>query len=72
MRGPQNGSVTSDLIGEVMAAQGREPDWRGDVGALVPVLAAALRAGDLLVTMGAGDVTRVGPAVFATRGATPR
>jgi len=62
--------VTSDLIGAVMAARGREPDWRGDVGALVPALAAALRAGDLLVTMGAGDVTRVGPAVFATRGAT--
>ena len=64
--------VTSDLIGAVMASHGREPDWRGDVGSLAPALAAALRAGDLLVTMGAGDVTHVGPAVFATRGAARR
>ncbi len=64
--------VTSDLIGAVMASHGREPAWRGDVGSLAAALAAALRAGDLLVTMGAGDVTRVGPAVFATRGAPRR
>jgi UDP-N-acetylmuramate--alanine ligase len=61
--------VTSDLIGARMAALGRPPEWRGGVSALAPVLAGALREGDLVVTMGAGDVTHVGPAVLAARGA---
>ena len=58
--------VTSDLIADVMAEQGRPPVWRGAVTALAPALADALRPGDLVVTMGAGDVTRVGPALLAT------
>jgi len=58
--------VTSDLIAEVMAAHGRPPAWRGPVSALATVLADAIRPGDLVVTMGAGDVTRVGPALLAT------
>jgi len=57
--------VTSDLIADVMTAQGRPPVWRGAVSALASALAEALRAGDLVVTMGAGDVTRVGPALLA-------
>jgi UDP-N-acetylmuramate--alanine ligase len=61
--------VTSDLIGARMAALGRPPAWRGGVASLAPVLAGALREGDLVVTMGAGDVTHVGPAVLAARGA---
>jgi UDP-N-acetylmuramate--alanine ligase len=58
--------VTSDLIADVMAARGRAPAWRGAVSALAPALASAMRPGDLIVTMGAGDVTRVGPVLLAT------
>jgi UDP-N-acetylmuramate--alanine ligase len=57
--------VTSDLIADVMAERGRPPVWRGGVSALAPALAGGLRAGDLVVTMGAGDVTHVGPALLA-------
>jgi UDP-N-acetylmuramate--alanine ligase len=49
-----------------MAEQGCAPAWRGAVAALAPALADALRPGDLVVTMGAGDVTHVGPALLAT------
>ena len=58
--------VTSDLIADVMAELGRPPVWRGAVSALAPALAGAVRPGDLVVTMGAGDVTHVGPALLAT------
>lgn len=60
--------VTSELIAARMTALGRPPEWRGGAATLAPVLARALRTGDLVVTMGAGDVTRVGPAVLAARG----
>ena len=60
--------VTSDLIADVMAARGRAPAWRGSVGDLAPALAAALRPGDVVITMGAGDVTRVGPMLLASAG----
>jgi UDP-N-acetylmuramate--alanine ligase len=57
--------VTSDLIADVMAEQGCAPMWRGAVAALAPALAETVRPGDLVVTMGAGDVTHVGPALLA-------
>ncbi|MEO6527680.1 MAG: UDP-N-acetylmuramate--L-alanine ligase [Gemmatimonadaceae bacterium] len=63
--------VTSDLIAAEMAEQGRAPFWRGPCAALAPALAKALARGDLIITMGAGDVTRVGPALFAALGGTP-
>jgi UDP-N-acetylmuramate--alanine ligase len=63
--------VTSDLIADVMAEQGRAPHWRGTCAQLAPALAKDLARHDLVVTMGAGDVTRVGPALFAALGATP-
>ena len=63
--------VTSDLIGDAMAAQGRPPVWRGAVSALASALSGAVRAGDLVVTMGAGDVTRVGPALLAAHRTAP-
>ena len=59
--------VTSDLIAEAMAERGCAPAWRGGVTSLAPVLAEAVRPGDLVVTMGAGDVTHVGPALLATQ-----
>ncbi|MEP6691015.1 MAG: UDP-N-acetylmuramate--L-alanine ligase [Gemmatimonadaceae bacterium] len=51
--------VTSTLIerglGDTMAS------WRGDRVALAEALAAGVRPGDVVLTMGAGDITRSGP-----------
>jgi UDP-N-acetylmuramate--alanine ligase len=60
--------VTSDLIADAMAAAGRAPRWRGAVGELAVALAPSLQPGDLVVTMGAGDITRVGPLLLAAAG----
>ena len=59
--------VTSDLIADVMAELGCAAVWRGEVAALASALADGVRPGDLVVTMGAGDVTHVGPALLATQ-----
>ena len=64
--------VTSDLIADHMTAQGRAPSWRGACAAIAPALATFVQRDDLVVTMGAGDVTRVGPALLATLGARRR
>ena len=53
--------VTSDLIADAMRGAGRAPQWRGGRDALAAALAASVRKGDLVITMGAGDVTRCGP-----------
>jgi UDP-N-acetylmuramate--alanine ligase len=53
--------VTSDLIASAMRDERRAPAWRGGRDALGAALVPALRAGDLVITMGAGDVTRCGP-----------
>jgi UDP-N-acetylmuramate--alanine ligase len=56
--------VTSDLIADAMRGEGRAPSWRGPRDALSAALAPSLRPGDLVITMGAGDVTRCGPEVL--------
>jgi UDP-N-acetylmuramate--alanine ligase len=53
--------VTSDLVADAMRTNGRAPAWRGGRDALTAALAPKVRAGDLVITMGAGDVTRCGP-----------
>jgi UDP-N-acetylmuramate--alanine ligase len=63
--------VTGALVaGEVPLEPGLvrfEPDWEA-----VPELVASLaRTGDVVVTIGAGDVTRIGPLVLQQLGATP-
>jgi UDP-N-acetylmuramate--alanine ligase len=61
--------VSSDLVAREMAAMGRAPAWRGPRTALAAALGPAICPGDLVVTMGAGDVTRVGPELLAALGA---
>jgi UDP-N-acetylmuramate--alanine ligase len=57
--------VTSDLIAGAMQALGRAPAWQGGRAAVAAALAGHVRAGDLVITMGAGDVTRCGPELLA-------
>jgi UDP-N-acetylmuramate--alanine ligase len=53
--------VSSDLIASAAAAAGRPVAWRGARGDLAGALAAAVRPGDVVLTLGAGDITRTGP-----------
>ncbi len=56
-------AVTSAVI--VDAIRGTEATLGGPVGGLADVVVPELRSGDLLLTLGAGDITTVGPAVLA-------
>jgi UDP-N-acetylmuramate--alanine ligase len=61
--------VTSALIAEGMRALGRAPIWMGTRAALAAAVTPNVRAGDVVITMGAGDVTRSGPELLASLGA---
>lgn len=56
-------AVTSALIGDALPPGCLA--WRGARSAVVPPLAAAVTAGDVVLTVGAGDVTQAGPALLA-------
>jgi len=60
--------VTAALV--VDAIDGPPAQEGGPVGDLAEVLTPLLRPGDLLLTLGAGDITTVGPAVLARLGAS--
>jgi UDP-N-acetylmuramate--alanine ligase len=57
--------VTSELIATAAADAGRPVAWRGTRGELAGALAAAVRPGDVVLTLGAGDITRTGPELLA-------
>lgn len=57
--------VTSALIGDALRARGKLPLWAGAQSAAVDVLAGLVRTGDLVITMGAGDVTHAGHELLA-------
>jgi UDP-N-acetylmuramate--alanine ligase len=61
--------VTSALVADGMRALGRPPVWTGSRAALAGAIAPNVRSGDLVITMGAGDVTRSGPELLASLGA---
>ena len=53
--------VTSDLIASAFGPERHKLVWRGERGALVDALASLVRPGDVVITMGAGDITKTGP-----------
>jgi UDP-N-acetylmuramate--alanine ligase len=53
--------VSSSLIADRMAQGGGAPAWTGERTAAAAALSTFVRAGDVVVTMGAGDITRTGP-----------
>jgi UDP-N-acetylmuramate--alanine ligase len=53
--------VTSGLIVDALRASGRDVSWRGDRGTLADALTQSARDGDVVVTIGAGDITKTGP-----------
>jgi UDP-N-acetylmuramate--alanine ligase len=53
--------VTSALIATALARRGRAPRWTGPREGAAAALAGAVREGDVVITLGAGDITRTGP-----------
>ena len=53
--------VTSTLIAEPVSHSGRWLAWRGERDQLASALADVVREGDVVLTLGAGDITRTGP-----------
>jgi UDP-N-acetylmuramate--alanine ligase len=57
--------VTAALIGDRIASSGGHLAWRGARPAAAAALADAVREGDVVITMGAGDITQSGPELLA-------
>ncbi|MEO8624500.1 MAG: hypothetical protein ABI625_25690 [bacterium] len=55
-----------------MTALGRAPAWTGARSELASAFASIVTPGDLVVTMGAGDITRSGHELLAQLGAAQR
>jgi UDP-N-acetylmuramate--alanine ligase len=53
--------VTSDMISGPMASIGKPVEWQGPRNDLAGVLANFVEPGDVVLTIGAGDITRTGP-----------
>ncbi|MGP3984788.1 UDP-N-acetylmuramate--L-alanine ligase [Streptomyces sp. KR80] len=57
--------VTSELIVDAAAAAGADVRAEPDMAAIPEVIAGMAKPGDLVLTMGAGDVTDLGPRILA-------
>ncbi len=57
--------VTSALIGDVMTELGRTPQWTGPRSAAAEALAGIVAEGDVVFSIGAGDITKTGPELLA-------
>jgi len=53
--------VTSSLVADAVRSAGREVSWQGGRAVLAEALAGVVRDGDVVLTLGAGDITRTGP-----------
>jgi UDP-N-acetylmuramate--alanine ligase len=57
--------VTSDLVASSMRRAGRVVNWQGARAELADALTKFIRDGDVVITIGAGDITRTGPELKA-------
>lgn len=53
--------VTSQLIADWAAEAGHAPTWMGPRGDAADAMARFVQAGDVVITIGAGDITKTGP-----------
>jgi UDP-N-acetylmuramate--alanine ligase len=60
--------VTSQLIAESSTIAGRRPAWMGMRPEMATALASFVKDGDVVLTVGAGDVTKTGPELLALLG----
>ena len=57
--------VTAELIADALRTAGGRVSWRGARTELTAALASAVRPGDVVFTVGAGDITRTGPELLS-------
>lgn len=57
--------VTSDLVANAFGSATGKLAWRGDRTTLADALASTVREGDVVITMGAGDITKTGRELLA-------
>jgi UDP-N-acetylmuramate--alanine ligase len=62
--------VSSGLIADSAALAGRRPVWMGSRSGLAAALAGFVKRGDIVLTVGAGDITKTGPELLALLGGT--
>ena len=60
--------VSSDLIASAMTQAGRAPVWRGARSDLAVALSQSVAPGDVVLTIGAGDITQTAPELLALIG----
>jgi UDP-N-acetylmuramate--alanine ligase len=60
--------VTATLIADAVVRSGRSVTWQGGRGALAAALVDTVRGGDIVLTLGAGDITRTGPELLRALG----
>jgi UDP-N-acetylmuramate--alanine ligase len=61
--------ITSQLVADSATGAGRRPAWMGARSDLAAALAASVQDGDVVLTVGAGDITKTGPELLALLGA---
>ncbi len=64
--------ITSALVADALKRAGKKAEWVGERGVLADALAALAREGDVILTLGAGDITHTGPELLQRLGATSR
>jgi UDP-N-acetylmuramate--alanine ligase len=57
--------VTSALIAMALRSAGKATAWEGPRSGMAAALAGLVAAGDVVLTVGAGDVTKTGPELLA-------
>jgi UDP-N-acetylmuramate--alanine ligase len=57
--------VTSALISDAMTELGRTPQWTGPRSGAAAALVGFVREGDVVFSIGAGDITKTGPELLA-------
>jgi UDP-N-acetylmuramate--alanine ligase len=57
--------VTADLIAREFGSDRAKLAWRGERNVLADALATRVERGDVVITMGAGDITKTGPELLA-------
>jgi UDP-N-acetylmuramate--alanine ligase len=60
--------VSSALVADALRNAGGTLTWRGDRPQLAEALASAVREGDVVLTVGAGDITKTGPELLERLG----
>jgi UDP-N-acetylmuramate--alanine ligase len=61
--------VTSALVAEALRKAGHAPDWVGERKALADAIAEVAQEGDVVLTLGAGDITLTGTELLQRLGA---